>query len=115
MVPPLHTFSAALLASMIQQCCHLLRNPTSFRHLKSLHDPIEMVTDQLLERLGMDGHTRRQVLSLCPADAQPTTGSGATPIGSTGRAPDRNSSRRIKLGDPITPASQVQAPGLEFV
>ena len=40
--------------------------------------------------------TLEGILSLHPADIQSTTGSGATPIGSADRAPDRNKKQRIR-------------------
>ena len=49
------------------------------------------------------------ILSLYPADIQSTTGSGATPIGSAGRAPDRN-----KKADSKNLANRTRARGLEF-
>ena len=49
------------------------------------------------------------ILSLYPADFQSTTGSGATPIGSAGRAPDRNGKTHSK-----NLADRIRARGLEF-
>ena len=39
------------------------------------------------------------ILSLYPADFQLTTGSGATPIGSAGRAPDKFDESELEPGD----------------
>ena len=64
----------------------------------------------------LEGNTGREeneafegILSLYPADFQSTTGSGVTPIGSTGRAPDRN-----KKEDSKNLVNRIRARGLEF-
>ena len=68
------------------------------------------------KKQGLEGNARVEedqalegIFSLYPADIQSTTGSGATPIGSAGRAPDRN-----KKEDSKNLVNRTRARGLEF-